>query len=379
MQKRQSIILFLFASLFLVSGAAGLVYQIVWERLLELFFGVTMVSVTLIVGAFMAGLGLGSLLGGRLARQVKNTLLVYGLLELGVAAFGLISQPLIFWVGQKTAGTPYLFVFLLSFAILLIPTTLMGMTLPLLTQSFVHRVDTSGSVIGILYGINTLGAAFGTALSGFVLIGAYGFDGTTYIAVGLNAMVGLIAVILARWQGRTLRESETEPQSAAPVTQWGYKTILVSSFLVGFIGLGFEMLWIRVLHIVDKNTAYSFPSILFIFLLGLALGGYIFGRQADKSQNPVLLFCKIEMTGAALAALTLLLFWWTLQFNPPWIREFIETQKPALPFIKVQHEFLLSKSLLFTNLWDYFLPILILVLPASLVQGGGLPIGSNDS
>jgi len=71
MQKRQSIILFLFASLFLVSGAAGLVYQIVWERLLELFFGVTMVSVTLIVGAFMAGLGIGSLLGGRLARQVK--------------------------------------------------------------------------------------------------------------------------------------------------------------------------------------------------------------------------------------------------------------------------------------------------------------------
>jgi len=144
MRKRQSIILVLFASLFLVSGAAGLVYQIVWERLLELFFGVTMVSVTLIVGAFMAGLGLGSLLGGRLARQIKNTLLAYGLLELGVAAFGLVSQPLIFWVGQNTAGTPYVFVFLLSFAILLIPTTLMGMTLPLLTQSFVHHVETSG-------------------------------------------------------------------------------------------------------------------------------------------------------------------------------------------------------------------------------------------
>jgi len=374
MQKRQSIILFLFAGLFLVSGAAGLVYQIVWERLLELFFGVTMVSVTLIVGAFMAGLGLGSLLGGRLARQVKNTLLVYGLLELGVAAFGIISQPLIFWVGEKTAGTPYVFVFLLSFAILLIPTTLMGMTLPLLTQSFVHRVDTSGSVIGILYGINTLGAAFGTALSGFVLIGAYGFNGTTYIAVGLNALVGSIAVILARWQERNVQSSETEQQTATSVTQWGYITILVSSFLVGFIGLGFEMLWIRVLHIVDKNTAYNFPSILFIFLLGLAVGGYIFGRQADKSKNPALLFCKIEMTGAALATLTLLFFWWTLGFNPPWIQDFIETQKPALPFLKVQHEFLLSKRLLFANLWDYFLPILILVLPASLVQGGGLPV-----
>jgi spermidine synthase len=374
MQKRQSIFLFLFASLFLVSGAAGLVYQIVWERLLELFFGVTMVSVTLIVGAFMAGLGLGSLLGGRLARQVKNTLLVYGLLELGVAAFGLVSQPLIFWIGQKTAGSPYALVFLLSFTILLIPTTLMGMTLPFLTQSFVHRVETSGSVIGILYGINTLGAAFGTALAGYVLIGAYGFDGTTYIAIAMNALVGTLAVVLARWQGRSAPVSEPEPQAAAPVTQWGYGTILISSFLVGFIGLGFEMLWIRILHIVNKNTAYSFPSILFIFLLGLALGGYIFGRAADRSKNPILLFCKIEMTGAILAAFTLLVFWWSLQYNPPWIQNFFETQKPALPFLKVQHEWLLSKRVLLANLWDYFLPILILVLPASILQGGGLPV-----
>ena len=374
MQKRQSIVLFLFAGLFLVSGAAGLVYQIVWERLLELFFGVTMVSVTLIVGAFMAGLGLGSLLGGRLARQVKNTLLVYGLLELGVAAFGFVSQPLIFWVGQKTAGTPYVFVFLLSFTILLIPTTLMGMTLPLLTQSFVHRVETSGAVIGILYGINTLGAAFGAALAGFVLIGAYGFDGATCIAVALNTMVGTLAVLLARWQGHATQPSETVLPITRSGVQWGYTTILISSFLVGFIGLGFEMLWIRILHIVNKNTAYSFPSILFVFLLGLALGGYIFGRAADRSKNPILLFCKIEVTGAILAALTLLLFWWSLQFNPPWIQNFIETQKPALPFIKIQHEFLFSRRLLLANLRDYFLPILILVLPASLVQGGGLPV-----
>ena len=374
MQKRQSIFLFLFAGLFLVSGAAGLVYQIVWERLLELFFGVTMVSVTLIVGAFMAGLGLGSLLGGRLTRQVKNTLLVYGLLELGVAAFGLVSQPLIFWIGQKTAGSPYALVFLLSFLILLIPTTLMGMTLPFLTQSFVHRVETSGSVIGILYGINTLGAAFGTALSGFVLIGAYGFDGTTYIAVAMNALVGFLAVILARWHKQSVQAAEPESQSATPATQWGYKTILISSFLVGFIGLGFEMLWIRILHIVNKNTAYSFPSILFIFLLGLALGGYIFGRAADKSKNPILLFCKIEMTGAILAAFTLLVFWWSLPYNPPWIQNFFESQKPALPFVKIRHELLFSKKLLLSILWEYFLPILILVLPASIFQGGGLPV-----
>lgn len=150
MQKRQSSLLLLFALLFLVSGAAGLIYQIVWERLLQLFFGVTMVSVTLIVGAFMTGLGLGSLVGGRIARKVKNTLLVYGLLELGIAAFGTISQPLIFWIGEAMAGSSYLLVFMISFGILLVPTTLMGMTLPLLIQSFVHRVETSGGVIGMV-------------------------------------------------------------------------------------------------------------------------------------------------------------------------------------------------------------------------------------
>jgi len=374
MQNQRSKILFLFASLFLISGAAGLIYQIVWERLLELYFGVTMVAVTLIVGAFMAGLGLGSLVGGRLARKVRNTLLVYGLLELGIAAFGLFSLPLIFLIGQYTAGSSYLLVFLTSFAILLIPTTLMGMTLPLLTQSFVHRVETSGAVIGILYGINTMGAAFGTVLAGYVLIGKFGFEGTTDIAVLMNAIVGLFAVALARWKERDAEPSEPAAKTVAPVFQWGYKTILASSFLVGFIGLGFEMLWIRILHIVNKNTAYSFPSILFIFLLGLAMGGYIFGRKADTSKNPILLFCKIELAGAAIAVLTLVAFWWSLEISPPEVQAFFETQKPALPFVKVGRELLFAKRLLFANLLDYFLPIIILVFPASLVLGGGLPV-----
>jgi len=371
MQKHQTINLVLFSTLFLVSGAAGLIYEIVWERALELFFGVTMTSVTLIVGAYMAGLGIGSLLGGRIARQAKNTLLDYGLLEVGISAFGAISLPLIIQVGKTTAGSPYVLVFLISFAILLIPTTMMGMTLPLLTQSFVHRAETSGQVIGILYGINTLGAAFGAILSGYILIGKYGFDGTTYIAVALNLVVGLCAVALAYW-----KQPEVQPasQNTIPTLYWGYKSILLFSFLVGFIGLGYQMLWIRILHIVNKNTVYSFPSILFIFLLGLAIGGYIFGRKADLSPNPILLFCKIELSAAVIAAFALYAFWFLFDFNPAWMQDFYETQKPALPFVRVQNEFLFSKRLLLANLWDYFLPILILVFPASLALGGGLPV-----
>lgn len=374
MKRNRQLILSLFASLFLISGAAGLIYEIVWERLLELYFGVTMVSVTLIVSAYMAGLGVGSLIGGRVARHFKNTLFLYGLLEIGIALFGLVSPNVIVWIGRAMAGAPYTLVFLVSFAILLIPTTLMGMTLPLLTQSFVHRVDVSGRVIGLLYGINTLGAAFGTLLAGYTLIGFYGFDGTVYIAVLLNSLVGLFAFVLSRGQFTLPAQATqiTNPVNANAV--WEYKTILLASFLVGFIGLGFEMLWIRILLIVNKNTAYAFPSILFIFLLGLALGGYLFGRKADTSSDPAALFCRIELSGAVVAMFTFLLFWISLQYQPLWIENFIDTQKPTLPFVETENQFSFSRRALLRNLWNYFLPILILVLPASLVLGGGLPV-----
>lgn len=374
MRKKRLPILYLFATLFLISGAAGLIYEIVWERLLELYFGVTMISVTLIVSAYMAGLGIGSLLGGRIARYFRNTLFLYGLLEIGIALFGILSPMIIAWIGQSTAGSPYALVFLISFLVLLIPTTLMGATLPLLTQSFVDRVEVSGQVIGLLYGINTLGAALGTLLAGYVLIGFYGFDGTVYLAVLLNALVGLCALALSRREFGSAMEPNPEESAGAGTVSWGYRTILLCSFLVGFLGLGFEMLWIRVLLIVNKNTAYAFPSILFVFLFGLALGGYFWGRRADRSSHPAALFCKIELAGAAVAACTFLLFGLSLQWEVPWIKNFFETQNPVLPFLRVKQEFFFSKRILLASLWNYFLPILILVLPASLIQGGGLTV-----
>jgi predicted membrane-bound spermidine synthase len=248
----------------------------------------------------------------------------------------------------------------------------MGMTLPLLTQSFVHRVETSGRVIGLLYGINTLGAAFGALLSGYVLVGFYGLDGAIHVAVLLNGVVGIGALVLSRWQFALAGESS---QTTVPNTSgWGYGTILGSSFLVGFIGLGFEMLWVRLLLIVNKNTAYGFPSILSVFLFALALGGYFWGRRADVSPNPIALFCKIELAGAAVAALTSLGFLWALELNPPWIENFFDTQKPAIPFFRDGGEFFFSERMLLSNFWSYFLPVLIMVLPAALILGGGLPV-----
>jgi spermidine synthase len=361
--------------LFFLSGATGLIYEIAWERLLELYFGVTMTAITLIVASYMCGIGLGSLLGGRVAQNFERPVLIYGLLEAGIGIFGFLSSVVISWIGQQTAGAPYALVFFLSFLVLLIPTMLMGMTLPLLTQSSVDRVETSGHVIGLLYGINTLGAAAGSLVAGYILIGKFGFSGTTYIAALLNLGIALIATIFARRITTKQSPEQKSPNAKTAPSSWNYRQILFASFLVGWIGLGFEMVWIRVLHVINKNSSYGFPSILFIFLTGLALGGYFWGRRADKVVRPEKLFWQIEISGSIIAALSFLLFWAGLNFGwHPWLGEFFEMQRPSLPFIREAGTLLFSKRLAFSSLMNYFFPIFLMVFPASFILGGGLPV-----
>lgn len=361
--------------LFFLSGAAGLIYEIAWERLLELYFGVTMTAITLIVASYMCGLGLGSLFGGRIAQNLKRPILTYGLIEAGIGIFGFFSSALINWIGQHTAGAPYTLVFLLSFLVLLIPTMLMGMTLPLLTQSSVDRVETSGQVIGLLYGINTLGAAAGSLFAGYILIGKLGFHGTTYIAALLNLGVALIAVVFARRIATKQNPEQKSPNAKTTPSSWSYRQILSASFLVGYIGLGFEMVWIRVLHVINKNSSYGFPSILFIFLTGLALGGYFWGRRADKAAQPEKLFWQIEISGSLTAALVFLLFWDGLNSGwHPWLGDFFEMQRPSLPFMRDAGTFLFSKRLALSSLMNYFFPVFLMVFPASFILGGSLPV-----
>jgi len=366
-----------FATLFLVSGAAGLIYEIIWERLLELYFGVTIVAITLIVSAYMGGLGLGSLFGGRLAQRIKSTLLVYGLVEIGIGMFGLFSSTLITWVGRATAGSNYVLVFCLSFLLLLVPTFLMGMTLPLLSQAFIHRVEISGRVIGLLYGINTLGAAFGALLAGYLLIGWSGFYGATLAAVVMNVLVGTLAILLNRKSPVIKSSSGRARRVPQSLDRWGYGPILLASFLVGFIGLGYEMLWIRILNFFNKSTVYGFPTILAVFLIGLSIGSYLWGRKADRSPDPTALLWKVEIGAATLAALTFFLAWKAM--NIPAVETWIQTvidnfQRPASPFLIIESEIVFSKRLLVFGLLEYLLPVLLIVLPTSIILGGGLPI-----
>jgi spermidine synthase len=371
--------LVLYASLFLVSGFAGLIYQVVWEKLLQLYFGVTTFSVTLIVAAYMFGLGLGALWGGHYAHKVKSTLAAYGLLEIGIGLFGLASPFLIIWVGNITAGSAYWVVFLLSFCLLLIPTFLMGATLPFLSQAFVQRVETSGQVVGLLYGINTLGAAFGALISGYILIGWRGLNGTIIVAVILNIGIGLIALLLSR-SGIVLTNVPTSleqtPTNPASI-DWNYRTILFAAFMTGFIGLGYEMLWYRVLNIFNKHSVYNFPTMLFVFLTSLAIGGYFFGKKADRSKRPTDLFWKLELWVGILAATSFFVFWILMDYAPfqAWLQQtFTYFQRPASPYIGAGDLPGIGNAYAVKDLIAFLLMPVILIFPAGMLMGGGLPI-----
>jgi spermidine synthase len=373
--------LIIFAVLFLVSGCAGLIYEIVWVRLLELYFGVTMVSITLIVAAYMGGLGLGSLAGGRMAIKLKSVLFTYAIVEIGVGIFGLFSPLLITGVGQLTSGSSYYLVFFISFALLLIPTFLMGMTLPLLSQAFIDQVDISGRVVGLLYGINTIGAAFGAVLAGYVLIGWVGFGGTIVVACSLNILVGISAILVSRKEfGIKTTPSQSRSETGKGVrhsTPWKYHNVLLASFLVGFIGLGYEMLWIRVLSIFNKSSTYSFPTILFIFLTGLAISGYYWGQKSDKTSEPEALFWKLELGVGILAAVSVFFLWKATDFPIfiNWLNKiFGHSERPVALYVLIDSNFAPWWGRFVKDMLTYWLLPVVVMLPACLMMGGGLPI-----
>ncbi|HEX2373597.1 MAG TPA: fused MFS/spermidine synthase [Actinomycetota bacterium] len=283
-------------ALFVASGAAGLIYQVVWSRELVLVFGNTTQAVATIVTAFMAGLGFGSLVGGRLAGTSRRPLRLYGLVELAVAATAAFL-PLAFsglaelyrgvWPSLverpgQLAGVR----FGLAMAAVAPATFLMGMTLPLLTRYMVRTLDEAGARLGELYAANTIGAMAGTLLGGFVLIELLGLRLTSYLAVALNVVAGLGALALSRrWEAGQVGDDApaTRPERPArpEVPRWfrpRRRAVLAATFVSGFVSLALEVLWTRMLAEGTGASIYIFTTILAIFLFGIALGSLLYRR-----------------------------------------------------------------------------------------------------
>ncbi|HEV8648756.1 MAG TPA: fused MFS/spermidine synthase [Actinomycetes bacterium] len=332
-------------ALFVASGAAGLVYQVVWSRELVLVFGNTTQAVATIVTAFLACLGLGSLVGGRLADRVSRPLRRYGALELGVAAFGLVL-PFVFGrlgdayrglYGQLVEAPAALTMvrFALAFAAVAPATFLMGMTLPVLTRHLVRSLDETGARIGELYAANTLGAMVGTLLAGFVLIELLGLRLTSYVAVGLNVLAGLGALLLGRmetpWSARPERAMPTGAAAAAapPARRRRRRRIVLgATFVSGFVALGLEVLWTRMLAEGTGSNIYIFSGILAVYLLGIALGSAVYRRRSrpDRDRVGALGLC---LAGVGLVALLTVVIGSGVAGTHPFLLEAVVVLLPA--------------------------------------------------
>lgn len=263
--------------LFFCSGMPALVYQIVWQRVLFAIYGVNAESVAVVVTAFMAGLGIGSVIGGRLAtRFPKHGILVFGLAELGVALFGLTSLRVFRWAAAYTAGTNLALTMVFSLLLLLIPTVLMGATLPLLVEHLVLRTRRVGASVSTLYFVNTFGSAVACYLCATVLLRNFGQSGSVTIAACINTAAGATAYLYSRGRNEILGEG-VPAVAAAPsmLAAMPLRRAMLLAGLTGFIALGFEILWFRVFSLASSDRAPAFALLLCTYLAGIAAGSIL--------------------------------------------------------------------------------------------------------
>jgi predicted membrane-bound spermidine synthase len=309
---------------FFLSGAAALVYQVVWQRILTLHTGIGVVSVALIVAAFMAGLGLGSQLGGVLSARVSpgRALHLFALLELAVGLFATVScrlyhdgfGTLAAGLYRTTAGAAAA-----HFAAFVLPTTLMGMSLPFLVRATVRETASSSRVIGTLYGVNVLGAAAGALLAPWVLIRFLGMEGAALAGAGAN----LVAASAALASGRlaAIRVGPAVAPRVAPVPieaaragSFGQWTLLYA--LSGFLALSLEVVWFRLVEVGVKSTAFTFGTVLCVYLLGLGVGSLVGGRHAARLARPLPAFLDYQLMLLATAGGAVALLAWLPPATP---------------------------------------------------------------
>jgi spermidine synthase len=290
-------VLFLAGLAFLFSGAAALVYQVAWQRILALHTGVGIESVAIIVAAFMTGLGLGSYAGGHLSPRLhpRAALFAFAGLEVVVGAFGALSAALLYDLLYLRASWLYAPAWrgaLMHLLTLLLPTALMGMSLPFLARALVSDVRTAGRVIALLYGVNVLGASLGALLAPWVFIRGYGIRGALFAAAVGNVGSAVAAIILAAlWRaGPAAEASRGEPPADRPAPHEPLGRLALLYALSGFCALSLEMLWFRVIEVAVKSTAYTFGTVLAIYLGGIGAGSLAGAWYAPRLRRPLRAF-----------------------------------------------------------------------------------------
>jgi spermidine synthase len=312
----------LLSALFFCSGMPALIYQVVWQRVLFSIYGVNAESVAVIVSAFMLGLGLGSLLGGWASvRFPERVIVLFGASELGVALCGLVSLRVFHWAATFSAGANLSTVVVFGLLLLLFPTMLMGATLPLLVQRFVHSSSRVGFSVAMLYFANTFGSAVACYLCATFLLRDFGQSGSVKVAAGMNALVGLTAILVGRYDTRQTAQAPayTRPQPTQE-SKFPLRLAMVIAGLSGFIALGFEIAWFRVFALASKDRAPSFALLLSTYLAGIAAGSYISEKLTEQksSENVTRIVGGLMIAAGALSVylppLVALLIWKNIPF-----------------------------------------------------------------
>ena len=341
--------------LFYLSGIAGLIYQVLWLRRLSLVFGVTVYAASTVLAAFMAGLALGSALSGRVLRRGVSPLSAFAIAEILIGVTGLLSPFLLdaasalygglYELAPESLGVLTVARLVCSFAILALPTTMMGITLPLLTAAVSDQRGAATNV-SLLYALNTLGAMTGTLLAGYLLIPDIGIGNSFLLAAGINVLVGALAFFL----DRSLNPSINPPiaitnQQSPNIQQSAIANLKLIGFIVavsGFASLGLEIVWFRLMLQFVAATTEAFTAMLTTVLGGIAVGGFIAAALLRSQRDPSAALGVVQtLTGvSAVASMSALL--WTV-----------------------------------THGWDtlqLWRAVLIAILPPSLCMGAGFPL-----
>lgn len=309
---------------FFLSGFAAVLYQVIWQRLLVFFSGADVYSITIIVAAFMAGLGLGNVGGGKLADRLgpRASLRAFAAAELAIGIFGFFSKFLFYDVLYEQLpqlGDNVIVATMVLFASLLVPTALMGVSLPLLARALTHTVGDAGRIIGSLYGWNTLGAAAGAFTTTWILIPNIGLEGALLWGAASNLLCAAGALAIGARRSALPPTPVAEPDGdrsdalpALPFSSW----ILVYA-LTGLIALGFEITWFRLLGVMQKSTAFTFGTVLAVYLGGLGLGGAIGSRFVRRGIAPGRAFLLLQFALIWYAAISIAVIMWAVGHGKP--------------------------------------------------------------
>ena len=368
----------LFFAIFTISGFSGLIYEAIWSHYLKLFLGHAAYAQTLVLAIFMGGMALGSWIMAKYSHRIANLLMGYAFVEGVIGLLGLVfhrtSTGLMSWAFESvlpnidSVAGAQLLKWSLGALLILPQSVLLGMTFPLMSGATVRRFpERSGETLAMLYFTNSLGAALGVLVSGFVLISAVGLPGTILTAGLLNVALALFVWGIVKYQPDSVRAAPAPTPSAEGLSQPRLlRWMLIGAATTGAASFLYEIAWIRMLSLVLGSSTHSFEMMLSAFILGIALGGLWVHRRIDSMKDPVKFLSTILFVMAGVALLSLPVYNATFNLMSQAMQAFSPTEQGYVGVSVSSHVLAMLVMIPTTFFCGMTLPIMTQVL----IRGG---------